>query len=310
MVSSALSRDLTGQKVVIANTQCFVAIFLWASGFVALEFLVDDWGALSLNAIRLGVSALFLMLWWILRDGLSVITQAPWSKGLMVGGLGWGIGSLLLFLGQRMSDPVTTTIVVAMMPLAGAAIEMIFEKRKLLWGEYLGIGLALSGGYLATGVSLAKSEVGIGVVLCFLAIFLFAWATRATTRQLGNLTATGQTTVTMIGGAVVSFGLYLGFLAVGSAEVHIGPVTLSVIWPLFIFLLPSSGIAQLLWIIGAGRLGIMIASFHMNAAPFYVMVILATLFDAAWQPARIIGAALVILGVIIAQSRHWNQKAM
>ncbi|MBT4987881.1 MAG: DMT family transporter, partial [Proteobacteria bacterium] len=241
MVSSVLSRELTGRRVVIANTQCFASIFLWASGFVALEFLVDDWGALSLNAIRLGVSALFLMLWWILRDGLSVITHAPWSKGLIVGGLGWGIGSLLLFLGQRMSDPVTTTIVVAMMPLAGAAIEMIFEKRKLLWGEYLGIGLALSGGYLATGVSLAKSEVGVGVVLCFLAIFLFAWATRATTRQLGDLTATGQTTVTMIGGAVVSFGLYLGFLAAGSVEVQIGPVTPSVIWPLFIFLLPSSG---------------------------------------------------------------------
>ncbi|MBT6657008.1 MAG: DMT family transporter, partial [Proteobacteria bacterium] len=273
-MSSVLSRELTGRRVVIANTQCFTSIFLWASGFVALEFLVDDWGALSLNAIRLGVSALFLMLWWILRDGLSVITHAPWSKGLIVGGLGWGIGSLLLFLGQRMSDPVTTTIVVAMMPLAGAAIEMIFEKRKLSWGEYLGIGLALSGGYLATGVSLAKSEVGVGVVLCFLAIFLFAWATRATTRQLGDLTATGQTTVTMIGGAVVSFGLYLGFLAAGSVEVQIGPVTPSVIWPLFIFLLPSSGIAQLLWIIGAGRLGIMIASFHMNAAPFYVMVIL------------------------------------
>jgi drug/metabolite transporter (DMT)-like permease len=48
----------------------------------------------------------------------------------------------------------------------------------------------------------------------------------------------------------------------------------------------------------------------MNAAPFYVMVILATLFDAAWQPARIMGAVLVILGVIIAQSRQWNQKAI
>jgi hypothetical protein len=36
----------------------------------------------------------------------------------------------------------------------------------------------------------------------------------------------------------------------------------------------------------------------------------ATLFEAAWQPARIMGAALVILGVIIAQSRQWNQKDM
>ncbi len=54
----------------------------------------------------------------------------------------------MLFLGQRMSDPVTTTVVVAMMPLAGAAIEIVFDKHRLSTVAVLGILLALYGGYL------------------------------------------------------------------------------------------------------------------------------------------------------------------
>ena len=84
------------------------------------------------------ISAGFLVIWWLLREGvhqISAVLQVSWWKGLLIGAeKDWdhlGIGSFLLYLGQRMSDPVTTTIVVAMMPIAGAAIEMIFDRRRM-----------------------------------------------------------------------------------------------------------------------------------------------------------------------------------
>ena len=83
---------------------------------------------------------------------------------------------------------------------------------------------------------------------------------------------------------------------------------MQVLWPFLIYMLPSSGIAQLLWIYGAGRLGVMLASFHMNAAPFYVMLILLMLSKADWQSSRALGAGLVILGVILSQSRDWRER--
>ncbi len=285
----------------IPNLQCFVSIFMWASGFVALEFLLDDWGALSLNALRLGVSALVLFLWWIFRERYQTLLGVPWLRGLSIGAIGWGLGSLMLFLGQRMSDPVTTTVVVAMMPLAGAAIEIVFDKHRLSTVAVLGILLALYGGYLATGVSIQDTEMGLGILLCLASIFLFAWATRATTRQLDELSPTGQTTVTMIGGALFSFILYCLFWLSGSDEVRLGAITTEVLIPFLVYLIPSSGIAQLLWIFGAGRLGIMIASFHMNAAPFYVMLILVALSHGDLELSRALGAGMVILGVILAQ---------
>ena len=48
---------------------------------------------------------------------------------MTVGGIGFGFGAILLLVSQKMSDPVTPAIVAAMMPIAGAAIEVVLDKR-------------------------------------------------------------------------------------------------------------------------------------------------------------------------------------
>ena len=284
-----------------ANVQCFGARLLWACGFVSLEFLLADWGALSLNAVRFAVSAGFLVIWWLLREGVHQAWRVSWWKGLFIGALGWGVGSIFLYLGQRLSDPVTTTIVVAMMPIAGAAIEMIFDGRRMSFQLLVGIFLAVMGGYFAAGAGFDESTVGTGMALCVVAIVLFAWATRATTRELETLTRPGQAAVTLSGGALILMLLCLVALPFFPSETKVGTIDAARFWPFIIFILPSSGIAQLMWIYGAGRLGVMLASFHMNAVPFYVMVILLALSMGEWEWIRTVGVAIVILGVLISQ---------
>ena len=294
---------------VTANLYCLGAMLLWASGFVSLEFLLADWGALSLNAVRFVISAGFLVIWWLLRERVHQALQVSWWKGLLIGALGWGIGSFLLYLGQRMSDPVTTTIVVAMMPIAGAAIEMIFDRRRMSFHLLAGIVLAVTGGYLVAGASFHEGAVGTGMALCVVAIFLFAWATRATTRELETLTRPGQAAVTLSGGALILVLLYLGALPFSPSETKMGTIDAAGFWPFIIFVLPSAGIAQLMWIYGAGSLGVMLASFHMNAVPFYVMVILLVLSMGDWEWLRVAGVAVVILGVLISQIPSGPNKA-
>lgn len=284
-----------------ANANCFAAMLLWATGFVALEYLLDDWGVLSLSSLRLVVSVVFLVLWWGWTEGWAKVFGAPWRKGLIIGGLGWGVGSVLLLMGQKLSDPVTVTIVVAMMPIAGAATEIVFDNRRLSRRLIVGLILAVLGGYLATGAQLTQGNFGFGVALCLGAILLFAWVTRATTRQLETLSRAGQTAVTLCGGMLVTLVWYGISIVAGFGETHIGTIDTGDWLPLFIFLLPSSGIAQLLWIRGAGKLGILLASFHMNAVPFYVMVILVSLSLGQWHWLQAGAVALVALGVLVSQ---------
>ena len=284
-----------------ANANCFAAMLLWATGFVALEYLLDDWGVLSLSSLRLVVSVVFLVLWWGWTEGWAKVFGASWRKGLIIGGFGWGVGSVLLLMGQKLSDPVTVTIVVAMMPIAGAATEIVFDNRRLSRRLIVGLILAVLGGYLATGAQLTQGNFGFGVALCLGAILLFAWVTRATTRQLETLSRTGQTAVTLCGGMLVTLAWYGISIVAGFGETHIGTIDTGDWLPLLIFLLPSSGIAQLLWIRGAGKLGILLASFHMNAVPFYVMVILVSLSLGQWHWLQAGAVALVALGVLVSQ---------
>ena len=288
--------------MITANIACFMAMLMWAVGFPSGEILLETWGAISLNSVRLLIAVVSLMFFWIVSEGMPTVLAAPWRPGLTVGGLGFGFGSLLLLVGQKMSDPVTPAIVAAMMPIAGASIEVVLDKRKLRLQLLGGIVLAMLGGLLATGVRLSNGIFGLGALFCLLAIFLFAWATRKTIRDFQTISSLGQTTVTLVGALVITLFVHGSFLVLGFGETEIGNMDSKHIMMLLIFSLPAIAISQLLWIWAAGRLGILMASLHMNAVPFYVMLIGVMLLGDPWAWDQAIGAVLVATGVLLAQA--------
>ena len=274
---------------------------MWALGFPAAEVLLQSWGTLSLNSARQLLAVGGLLIFWIAADGWLSVYNARWIKGTLVGGLGFGVGSILLLVGQKLSDPVTPAIAAAMMPIAGAALEVIFDGRRLKLKLVVGIILALTGGYLATGVNLENSSFGLGALICLTAVILFAWGTRATTRQFSDMSPIGQTTLTLAGATIFIVFVYLGALILGLPGTQIGKIDGNSLSMIFIFSLVSLAFAQLLWIRAAGHLGILLASFHMNAVPFYVMVVLVLIFNLSWDWVQAIGAAIVACGVTVAQ---------
>lgn len=69
---------------------------------------------------------------------------------------------------------------------------------------------------------------------------------------------------------------------------------------LLAFSVGSLGISQLMWIMSVERLGIGLSALHINAAPFYVMIILFAM-GGLWDWGQAAAAALVALGVLVAQ---------
>ena len=289
-------------SVITANIACFMAMLMWAVGFPSGEILLETWGAISLLSIRILIAVSLLMIFWIVAEGMPTVLSAPWGRGLTVGGIGFGFGAILLLVGQKMSDPVTPAIVAAMMPIAGASIELVLDKQKLHLKLVGGIVLAMVGGLLATGLRLANGKFGLGALFCLLAIFLFAWATRKTTRDFKTLSSLGQTTITLIGSLVITLLAHGSFLLLSFGETEIGNMDHKHIMILLIFSLPALAISQLVWIWAAGRLGILMASLHMNAVPFYVMLIVVMFLGDPWGWDQAIGAVFVATGVYLAQA--------
>jgi drug/metabolite transporter (DMT)-like permease len=69
---------------------------------------------------------------------------------------------------------------------------------------------------------------------------------------------------------------------------------------ILLFSVGALGISQVMWIMSVERLGFGLSALHINAAPFYVMLILFAL-GGLWNWPQAFAAALVGLGVLIAQ---------
>jgi drug/metabolite transporter (DMT)-like permease len=293
--------------IITANLACFAAMFMWAFAFPASEVLLQTWGVMALILVRTILAASTLTVIWLWVDGFSKLRLAPWFHGLKIGGMGFGIGAILLLVGQKMSDPVTPAIAAAMMPIAGAAVEVVLDKRMLKLHLIVAIVLAFIGGIFAGGVNLNDVTFGIGALFCVIAIVLFAWVTHATTNDLKLLSPIGQTAITLIGCLTVVLVAYIVSVIIGVKEYHIGLTGVTEITLLMVMAVASIALAQLLWIWGAGGLGILLASLHMNIAPFYVMAIVVIFMGDQWNWSQALGAALVGIAVLIAQSKQFNK---
>lgn len=289
---------------VAANVMCFLAMLTWAAAFPATEILLESWGTISLMAFRLVLAVSALMVYWWWKEGGAVIKAAPWRPALWIGAIGFGAGMLLLLMGQRYSDAVTPALAAAMTPIVGAALEVMFDGRKLRPRLVTGMLLALLGGYLATGAKLSQGTFGLGAMLCILAAVMFTWGTRATTRSLPGQSALAQGTMTLVG-AMFFIPLAWGLAwATGYDALQIGSFDPLNIFCLLVYALIAMSLSQVLWITAAGKLGIFVASLHMNAVPFYVMVAVVLVFGEPWNWMQAVGAALVGAGVIVAQAQR------
>lgn len=288
--------------VLAGNAMCIGSMIAWAAAFPIADKLLETWDPLSLITMRFALAVALLMLVWFARDGAARVLRANWLRGIWVGGIGFGLGAWLLLVAQKLTDPVTVAVIAASMPVAGAILEVLFDGRRLRGRFLLGLAASVTGGTVAVfGVTSGGESLWLGGLAGLGSVILFAWGSRAAVHSFPELSAVGRTTITLAGGLVMTGAIltvaYLLGLAAVPVEAFFDPRQMLY---LVIFALGALALSQLLWIAAVGRLGIAIASLHLNVAPFYVMLILLAL-GAGWNWQQALGAGIVGLGVLVAQ---------
>lgn len=283
-----------------ANVICMASMLVWAAGLPAAELLIGKVPPLPLTAARMAMAAAVLLPLWLVLEGSTPLKSADWGKGILIGGLTIGLGAFMLVIGQSMTGPVTVAIISASMPLIGIAIEVILDGRKVTSALIVGLVLALLGGVMALGSGAASVNLGLGALFCFASVLTFTIGSRLTVTAFPALSPLGRTTLTLTGAAILTSVAALIHAATGATS----PDWALLGWPelgaLAVFSIGGLAISQVLWIMAVGHLGIGLASLHINATPFYVMLILYVL-GGAWSWPQAIAAAVVGLGVLIAQ---------
>lgn len=302
MVQSTLDSTAKQNAALAGNFHGVLAMLLFAAGFPAAGILLESWGPMALIAVRVCLACALLLPLWLMMDGGAKVVRAPWIKGLLIGGLGFGTGTILLLVTQDLTNAVTAALVAATMPVSAVALEVLLDNRRLTRNFLLGLSLVLLGGFLATGASLEGTSIGIGMALGAIASLFFAWGSRQTVKALPGMSTIGQTTLTLIGAMIMCLIAYGVAQGMGLPGTHVGLLDQSGWTNLLIYAWASMAISQLFWILAVGKLGIGEASFHLNAVPFYVMLILMTM-GGDWNWGQALGAAVLAAGVIIAQRR-------
>lgn len=287
-------------EAVAGNLACVTAVILFAVGFPAADQLLDEWGVFSLIAVRNTLGLILLVLLWLAVDGWYTVRSAPWLSGIRIGSFGFGLGATLLLLMQSMTNAVTAALAAATMPVAAVAIEVVLDNRKLTRNFTFGVALVLLGGVIATGLNVTDARFGTGAVIGLIAAALFAWGSRSTVKSLPSLKPIGQTVVTTAGMSLFCLCVYALFLVFGLPGTHSAAMTVESTALMLIYAWVSLAISQLFWIIGVGKVGVGIASFHLNAAAFYVMIILLGL-GGDWSWMQACGAVILGAGVVLAQ---------
>lgn len=294
------SPNVTAPKssLLVANLICTASMVIWAAGLPAADYLIPLLAADQLTAMRMSLAALAVLPLWALVEGFAPLRHVNWLKGLGVGGL-LGMGAWFLVLGQARGGAVTTAVISATLPLIGITIEVILDGRKMTPALTIGLALSVLGGFLALDFGKGGLSLGIGALFCFLSVICYAISSRMTVTSFPNETALGRTAVTLVGaGLATSIVALIG--VAGHTAPDFGTWGAKEWGAMALFSVGSLAISQLLWIISVGRLGIGWSALHINAAPFYVMLILFAL-GGAWDWRQVAAAALVVLGVLIAQ---------
>jgi drug/metabolite transporter (DMT)-like permease len=163
----------TGWQVLAAAAFTVVA---WASAFVAIRFVGQDFSAGALSLGRLTIGAVCLSLMMLIRRRWVPMNGRDWALVTLIGVLWFGIYNVALNAGEQRVDAGTAAMLIQLAPiliglLAGVVLGEGFPRMLVIGGLVAFAGTILIGVATATG----HADLG-GVLLVLLAATVYATA--------------------------------------------------------------------------------------------------------------------------------------
>lgn len=205
-----MSRKTPPAWLPLAAVAC--TLMFWASAFVAIRHLGQDFssGALSLGRLAVGSVCLGLV---AVSTGSPTRARLPrparreWGVILVIGVLWFGVYNLALNQGERQVDAGTAAMLIQVSPVLIALLATVFLHERFT--AYLAAGLALAFGgvvLIALSSSGSAAEGGshvLGVLLCLVSAVSYSISLVLQKPLVARLSALHVTWLACTVGAVV-----------------------------------------------------------------------------------------------------------
>jgi drug/metabolite transporter (DMT)-like permease len=275
-----------------------VTLVLWASAFVAIRYLGDDFspGALSLGRTLIGAVCLGVVA--LATQGMPRPTGRQWVSLVTIGVLWFGVYNVALNAGEQRVDAGTAAMLIQVSPVLIAVLAAIFLDEKFT--VYIGLGLALA--FTGVGlISLSSSESSdhdvIGVLLCLLSAVVYSISLILQKPLVAKLPAIHVTWLACTIGAIAC----LPFVGQLVDQTRDAP-TSSVLWVIYLGVFPTAiaftTYAFALKHMTASNLGI-----TTYLVPPITIVMGVVFLDEAPPAMAYVGGALALVGVAVARRK-------
>lgn len=289
--------ESSGQLDARALLYVTVAMLTWSSAYAAISYALSAFTPGEVALARLALALVCFLAWSRLR-GLALPPLAAWPPLLALGVMGLTLYHLCLNNAETGIASGTAAVILALSPAVTGVASALWLGEKLSPRVITGLGVALLGVVLVvltSGQNLSFQPKAALVLISVVATSLYFVGQKP---FLLRYSAVAVTTVTFIGGtlAAIPFGLSL---------------------PHALLTAPPSRIASLLWLglaptfIGylTWNMAIQRASVSKVTSFIYFSTPIALLIGWLWLgerpgPSTLIGAAIVIAGVILTNSRR------
>lgn len=297
----------------LANVGLLVTAFAWGSQIPVLTELFERWDPYFLAAIRYVLAVPVLLAVLVVLEPRGRLLR-PLAEGrLWLLGLALGLFVPLYTLGIAHADPNTAAILGSTGPAVAAIVAWSCFRLPFDRSMIPAILLAMAGAVLATynpDAAGGAFDLRGGEALILLATASWAWYSYAAQRWYGHWSQLRISSLTMMPGTVVTVAVCLlaGALA-GEALPTAAPDALDA--GLIAWMTLMAVVAGILgWNYGVRHLGVVVASLFLNLVPVFAILIITIMGTPPTTP-QLLGAALVLAGVLQSQLRHlpWRRRA-
>lgn len=294
-----------GGTEIAGRAAILITVCMWGAQYPVMNELAQRWDVYTLIISRyVAAMAIFLAVERLTRRPAATAIEVPILRRAALGAA-MALFAVLFTLGVAMGDPVTTAIVAALSPMTASLVAWATTGERPNMAVLVALLLVIPGAVLASADlsgGAVRGNAAAGAALMIVAQACWSWYSIIAQRWLAGL---GQIVITSR-----SFGWSLPYLvvvyglAVLAGGIHIDFVT-SPVYDASAFLLLTAGslaLGVLLWNLSVARLGLHVTALHLNLIPVVAMLV-AFAHGTVPHLEQLAGAALVIAGVVMAQTR-------
>jgi drug/metabolite transporter (DMT)-like permease len=279
-------------------------VVIWSSTFIAMKDAFSVLDPLPYTFFRfLWIVALaFGVLWYERRRDPAMpagIRRADWPRLIMASLCGYTLYQLCFVLGLDRSSIFTLSLLVALVPLFTMILLALMGEPTPPYG-WLGLGVAVTGVVIFLSDKQRGDDTLLGALLSLGAAVTFALYGVINRPLAQRYSSSTYSAYSLLLGAFPF--LFIGGPALPDQDWGAVPlrVWLGIVW---VIIFPVY-VAYRLWNYGIKHRGAAAASSYGLAVPVLSGVLSALFFDEQFGVAKIAGAALVLIGLLLLRVRR------